>query len=158
MVNLPANLDDYQHVSAEYLFHAMRFEIFTSLSPSNLRTLLSLAMQTPIRSPGLFKQLKPLLLKRDNAAVAQVLRSAGPSDSIKDYILRNSTGNEQVIDRILDAYLSVQSEEEALNLLRYLIFFPNLSTLNDYITFYQESKPQNRAAMIPSIVWNAETI
>jgi hypothetical protein len=115
-------------------------------------------MQTPIRSPGLFKQLKPLLLKRDNAAVAQVLRSAGPSDSIKDYILRNSTGNEQVIDRILDAYLSVQSEEEALNLLRYLIFFPNLSTLNDYITFYQESEPQNRAAMIPSIVWNAETI
>ena len=69
----------------------------------------------------------------------------------------SENNNSDTIEKIIDLYLLAE-QDNALNLLRHLLFFPNPIYLDNFIAEYKGADKDRRSSMTPRMFWNAEDI
>lgn len=161
------SLKEYLGLSAEYLVHYILFGPFLSEPNDKRKACMLAAMQVPLRIPAIFSELTTLVESGDIDATIRFLQAnrqqtggrslavAAPSIQLPAI---PQAKQQNALDSIADIYISMEDPNAALDLLRYLLFFPNPSTLEQFISNYKRADVVQRKEMISPIIWNAESI
>jgi hypothetical protein len=140
-------------------------------------------MYVPIRAPGIIDRLLQAIEARNfNAAVEAIQNGGGSVEGTLSSMVkmptntntnikkktnkRTNTKAPNIVDRIIDLYMSVENREVAFNLLRYMIFFNNPTGLLTFITSVDELLNNTPPAeintrinsLLPSCIWTAVSI
>jgi len=166
-------------LSSEYLLDELRYAF--SASKEQIRALLISAMYVPIRAPGIIDRLLQAIEDGNFNTAFEAIQNGGGSvegtlssmvkmptniNTKKKTNKRTNTKAPNIVDRIIDLYMSVENREVAFNLLRYMIFFNNPTGLLTFITSVNELFNNTPPAeintrinrLLPSCIWPAVSI
>jgi stage V sporulation protein SpoVS len=181
------DIANLKKLSSEYLLDELRHAFIAS--KEQIRALLISAMYVPIRAPGIIDRLLQAIEAGNfNAAVEAIQNGGGSVEGTLSSMVKmptntntnintkkktnkrtntnTKTKSPNIVDRIIDLYMSVENREVAFNLLRYMIFFNNPTGLLTFITSVDELFNNTPPAeintrinsLLPSCIWTAVSI
>ena len=100
-----------------------------------------------------------LLVVAAHIPVKQLLEHVGKTKDLESFLLDTKHANSSSLDSkawsdSLNAYMSVDAPEEAMNLFRYVLFLGG--NREGFLEHYLSSKPDVRAMLLSSPMWHAQ--
>jgi hypothetical protein len=147
------NLDDMFTLSIEHVYHYIRFYAFENIPELEKKNILMKIPYVKLRDPELVSILKDII-RRNDFLMFQTIIERNMLD------IKAAPEFEKRIGMIIDSYFMETQPLQALDLLSYLLFYPNsdIGELHEFIMDYKAAKPNVRKLMVQNNMTSLETI
>jgi hypothetical protein len=155
------SVDNLNAISSEYIYDIIRFDVFPSVNPDELKDLLLTMIKVPIKKPSILKQVAASMNAGDFSSLVSVVQANRMENFENDLRAKGyATKFKHDYARIFAIYFSTQDRKLAIALLRYLLFFTceDQENYDHFLNYVEGLNEQQRDAFIPKLVYNAYCI
>lgn len=153
-------IENFAHLSVEYLHNYLRFNAFPSVPDAKKKHLILSSLSVPLRKPEIFAQVVNAVNTNDFTQMENIVNNnIIDTSSVLSEILGKEVRDVNLWPIIINAYFEESDSSRAIRFLRNLIFFEikdgNPEALNRFIREYLSSKPTIRDFMLTGQISNA---
>ena len=153
-------IENFAHLSVEYLHNYLRFNAFPSVSDVKKKNLILASLSVPLRKPEIFAQIVNAVNTNDFTMMENIVNNnVIDTRSVLSEILGKEVRDVNLWPILINAYFEESDSSRALRFLRNLIFFEikdgNPEALNRFIRDYLSAKPAMRDFMLTGQLANA---